>query len=143
MSASAIFLLRALDRDHTKESKVGDQIFPCCGHSIYDVGEEEVVICGCPSGIDFEIRHRSGLYTISTKDGREIAVPEAEWESAVVRYSNQILSFYEQSSLKEPSDEEDRKGFDAMMVEWYRLQIKHKDAEQAGGGNPLPLAPHP
>jgi hypothetical protein len=135
VSASAIFLLRALGRDHTKESKVGDQIFPCCGHGIFDVGEPEVVICGCPSGIDFEIRHTDTTFQLSTEDGRVIDVPKYDWRNAVLRYSDQVMEFYDQSAPKEPSDEEDRKGFAAMMSEWRRLRQEHTKAEQVSGGN--------
>ena len=141
VSASAIFLLRALERDHTKKSMVGDHIFPCCGHGIYDVGESEVVICGCPSGIDFEIRHRHEIFEITTDDGRRIEVPEREWEDAVVRYSDQVMSFYERSKPKVPSDAEERKGFAAMMTEWNRLRSRHTKAEVVDAN--LPFAPQP
>jgi hypothetical protein len=135
ISASAIFLLRALGRDHTKESKVGDQIFPCCGHGIFDVGEPEVVICGSPSGIDFEIRHTDTTFQLSTEDGRVIIVPKDDWRNAVLRYSDQVMEFYDRSAPKEPSDETDRKGFAAMMSEWRRLRQEHTKAEQVSGGN--------
>ncbi len=128
VSASAIYLLRALDRDHTHESSVGDHIFPCCGHSIYDVGEPEVVICGCPSGIDFEIRRIGDEFQLTTDDKATIAIPERVWRSAVLTYSEQIMAFYDQASLKQP-DEGDREGFIAMMSEWRRLHNKHKEAE--------------
>lgn len=130
VSASAIFLLRALGRNHTKESKVGEQIFPCCGHGIYDVGEPEVVICGCPSGIDFEIRHADTTFRIETENGRVIDVPKEEWRNAVLRYSDQVMEFYDQSAPKEPGDEEDRKGLIAMMSEWRRLRREHAKEEK-------------
>lgn len=125
VSASAIFLLRALDRDHTMDSKVGGHIFPCCGHGIFDVGESEVVICGCPIGLDFEIRHLNGSYELTTADLRKIVVRESEWKETVVNYSGQILAFYNQSAPKQTFDEEDQKGFHLMMTEWRHLHQKH------------------
>jgi hypothetical protein len=136
VSASAIFLLRALGRNHTKESKVGDQIFPCCGHGIYEVGESEVAICGCPLGIDFEIRHTESSVQISTEDGRVIEVPREDWRNAVLRYSDQVMEFYDRFAPKTPADEVDRKGFAAMMAEWQRLRLENTMAEQVGAPNP-------
>lgn len=121
-SASAIFLLRALNRDHTKASPVGDQIFPCCGHGIFDGGQAEVVIVGCPVGINVEIRHEGGCYRIVTEDSREFRVPQEQWREAVFDYSDQVMRFYKESRPKEREDEADRKAFQAMMAEWRRLR---------------------
>ena len=42
LSAAAIYLLRTLERDHTPANRVGDHLFPCCGHTIYaDEGCED------------------------------------------------------------------------------------------------------
>lgn len=136
VSASAIFLLRALGRDHTSTCKVGDQLFPCCGHGIYDVGEPEVVICGCPSGIDFEIRRVGNTFQITTEAGKIIDVPEGDWKRAVLAYSSQIMNFYTNSQTKKPHDEEEGKGLFAMMSEWRRLHHTYKEeAEQDVHGN--------
>lgn len=124
VSASAIFLLRALRRDHTKDSPVGEQMFPCCGHGIFDVGKPEVAIIGCSSGIDVEIRHVGDCYRLVTEEGHDFRVPETEWRKAVVDYSDQVMRFYEESLPKEPVDDEDRRGFQAMMAEWRRLRTE-------------------
>ena len=34
VSAAAIYLLRTLERDHTKGKPVGEQLLPCCGHAL-------------------------------------------------------------------------------------------------------------
>ena len=136
VSASAIFLLRALGRDHTKDSPVGDQLFPCCGHGIFDIGKPEVLISGCPSGIDLEVRHTETGFRLSTEDGRVIEVAKAYWRKAVLRYSNQVLEFYNHAAPKKPIHEEDRKAFAAMFSEWQRLHQKHTKAEQGGARQP-------
>jgi len=120
VSASAIFLLRALARDHTKDNPVGDQLFPCCGHGIYAVSESEVVICGCPNGINPEIRKNAGTYEVVTESGEKYVVADRKLRSAVLQYSEQVQKFYEESAPKEPKDDEDRKGFKSMMSEWKR-----------------------
>ena len=134
VSASAIFLLRALRRDHIKESRVGDQIFPCCGHCIYDVGKPEVAILGCASGIDFEIRHLMNIYQITSDDGRIIDVPENDWREAVLDFSDAVMDFYDRSMPKEPADDDERKDFSAMMIEWQRLCDYHNREKQGEDG---------
>lgn len=125
VSATSIFLLRSLSRNHTKENTVGAaQIFPCCGHGIYDLGEPEVLIMGCPSGIDLEIYQNHDSYKIVTEDDQELVVSSDEWKSTVHRFSSKVLSFYEASLPKQPFDDESQKGFNLMMSEWRELQNK-------------------
>jgi len=72
VNAAAIYLLRTLERDHTKADPVGDQLFPCCGHAMYDTGEEDVVICGCPNGSDVYVTHEdSDMIRLTTPDGQQ------------------------------------------------------------------------
>lgn len=122
VSASAVVLLRTLSRDHTKQHPAGEHLFPCCGDCI-DVGEDDVVICGCPSGKDFEITHGPGSVALRA-DGQTHTVSEADWRDAVFSFCDEVMAFYERSSPKTPSDAEDRKGFDRMMSEW-----RHRRAE--------------
>lgn len=56
VSAAALYLLRTLSVAHSRAAPVGDHLFPCCGFCLYDLpGELDVVVCGCPSGEDFEV----------------------------------------------------------------------------------------
>ena len=56
VSASALYLLRSLESNHSKNGPDHRQIFPCCGFWMLDIeGEEDVAIWGCPNGIDFDI----------------------------------------------------------------------------------------
>src|SRR6516165_605755 len=59
VSAAALYLLRTLSVPHTKDAPVGDHLFPCCGFNMYDVpGQQDVVVCGCFHGEDFEVLHQ-------------------------------------------------------------------------------------
>jgi hypothetical protein len=87
VSAAALYLLRTLSVPHSRETPVGDHLFPCCGFSMYDVeGEPDVVICGCPSGEDFEVLHQAGGrgVVVRSGDGQEWAVgwPECDLRSS-------------------------------------------------------------
>ena len=121
VSASALYLLRTLLQSHSKKSPVGEHLFPCCGHSMFAVeGEDDVVICGCPNGIDVEVVRAVDEVAITRANGREHRVRFAEWREAVCAFSDAVQSFYTNSSPKQPFDEEGTKGFEKFMAEWAR-----------------------
>jgi hypothetical protein len=123
VSAAALYLLRTLSVPHTKNVPVGDHLFPCCGFSMCDLPEQEnVVICGCPNGEDFEVFHDvSGAgVMIRAMDGREWRVEWPEWRAAVFEFADKVAEYYAVCSPKQPYDEEDDKGFRKFAVEWER-----------------------
>lgn len=123
VSASALYLLRTLSAPHTKDAPVADHLFPCCGFSMYDVADQEdVVICGCPNGENFEVFHDVGGagVVIRAEDGREWHVGWPEWRAAVFGFADRVSEFYGACSPKEPSEEEDAKGFRKFAAEWHR-----------------------
>lgn len=119
VSAAAIYLLRTLERDHSPQHPVGDQLFPCCGHAIYDLGGDDVVIVGCPYGLDLFVRHDAGEICLTTIDARNFRVPAKVWRSAVLGFSSRVQRFYDESHAKSPGPE-DAAGFAKMMQEWQR-----------------------
>lgn len=121
LSATAIYLLRTLEQDHTPDNQVGEHIFPCCGNSMYDVEDsKDVLIVGCQNGIDVSVVHRDGLVVVTSVDGDFRSVSESEWIEAVLRFSREVRSFYDSSAPKEPFDELQQAGFEKMMAEWDR-----------------------
>jgi len=128
VSAAALYLLRTLEKDHTQESPMFEHVIPCCGFSMYDIeGEENVLIIGCPNGIDFEIRHLDNHVEIK-RDGKETCVVTNDaWNRAVINFSEAVNQFYKSSSPKTPHDEEATKGFNKFRAEW---QKRHKIAVQ-------------
>ena len=121
VSAAALYLLRTLSSPHTRQTPVGDHLFPCCGFTMYDVdGEDDVVICGCPGGADFEVRHEGEEVVIRSDDGREYRAAGDEWRSAVFEFADRVSEFYAGAAAKQPTDEEDRMGFAKFAVEWER-----------------------
>jgi hypothetical protein len=124
VSAAALYLLRALSIPHTKENPVGDQLFPCCGFNMWEVeGQEDVVISGCPNGVDFEILHEETGVCICSAEGREWHVDWPSWRDAVFAFADRVSDFYATSSPKEPNDE-DRAGFMKFLAEWGRRRGK-------------------
>ena len=120
VSAAAVFLLRTLECDHTPEQPVGDQLFPCCGHAMFDTGEDDVVICGCNSGPDLSVVHQTdGLVQLQTPGGKAARVPLTDWREAVIHFCDQVSAFYD-AALPKRRTSDDFGGFEKMMTEWRR-----------------------
>jgi hypothetical protein len=122
VSAAALYLLRTLSLPHTKATPVGDHLFPCCGFAMWDIpGQDDVAVCGCPNGEDFEVLHhvRGGEVVVRAADGREWNVGWPEWRAAVVGFADRVSEFYAACSPKQPSDE-DFAGFTKFRAEWER-----------------------
>lgn len=122
VSAAALFLLRTLTGSHTREARLCDQLFPCCGHAMWDIdGECDVLIQGCDCGPDFEIlRQANGAeVVIRTHDGRAWPVKSEEWQVAVFAFADAVSQFYSRSPRRKPCDV-DKPGFAKFLSEWER-----------------------
>ncbi|EAQ50987.1 hypothetical protein [Leeuwenhoekiella blandensis] len=128
ISASAQLLLRTLERNHTKENPVGDQLIPCCGHFlVFDNDMDEVYIGSCPTGIDWEVKHRNGNVILKTESGNETEINFVEYKNEVLNFVDQVEQFYKESPEKEiPIDEFDRKGYLQFWKEWNENRAKWK-----------------
>lgn len=123
VSVAGLYLLRTLSKDHTRTSPVGEQLFPCCGFPMVEQEDiEDVLILGCPSGLDFEVRHdRDGSFTTIRNDaGREWKVASDSWRKAVFGFADAISRHYAASPARQPSDEADGAGFRRFQAEWKR-----------------------
>ena len=121
VNASAIYLLRTLSRPHTRQSPVGDHLFPCCGFALYEIdGQDDVLIQGCPSGVDVQVTRVADQILLTGADGGQHPLPFSEWKQAVCDFSDIVHRFYDHAKPREPVDEQDRNGFRKMMTEWAR-----------------------
>jgi hypothetical protein len=122
LSAAALYLLRTLSRSHTKDEPLGDHLFPCCAHAMYDVpDQDDVAIVGCFNGVDFEVDHRDGGTSVLVRgaDGRGWSVDRQSWRDAVFAFADAVSEFYARSSPKRPAAD-DADGFRAFQDEWER-----------------------
>jgi hypothetical protein len=120
VSAAALYLLRTLSKSHSKANPVGDHLFPCCGSAMFDEpGEPNVLIVGCPNGLDFEILHVEGdaSVRIQAEDGRTWQVTRSEWQAAVFQFTDLVAELYSKSTPKRPSWD-DAAGFKKFAAEW-------------------------
>lgn len=121
VNASVIYLLRTLERNHTKDAPVGEHLFPCCGFSMYGVHDSnDVLIVGCPNGIDATIEHIDDQIRITAESGESRIVEKSQWTDAVLQFSNSVREFYDASAEKIPGDDVTRDGFETMILEWER-----------------------
>lgn len=122
LSAAGLYLLRTLSKPHTRESPVGEHLFPCCGFTLYDLcGEQDVVVQGCPSGVDVEVLHRTAGdgVTLRAADSREWEVSSADWRAAVFGFADLVSDFYGACSPKQVTAE-DADGYAKFIAEWER-----------------------
>jgi hypothetical protein len=123
VSAAALYLLRTLSTPHTREAPVGDHLFPCCGFAMYDVAAEpDVVVCGCPNGHDFEVRHQGSGdgVVVQAGNGCEWSVSWPDWQAAVFAFADRVSEFYAACSPKEPFGPEETAGVRKFAAEWVR-----------------------
>ncbi|HYH63302.1 MAG TPA: hypothetical protein VD866_01245 [Urbifossiella sp.] len=122
VSAAALYLLRTLATPHTRADPVGDHLFPCCGFAMYEVdGQQDVVVCGCPNGEDFEVLHRvdgAGV-VVRAADGREWFCLWPDWRAAVFTFADAVSTFYGKCSSKRPAADYEA-GFRCFLAEWER-----------------------
>jgi hypothetical protein len=112
-----------------KSQPVADHLFPRCGHAMFEAeGEDDVVIVGCPNGMDFELVHADATVTITATDGRRYNIDDGEWRDSVCEFADAVQAFYDASSPKAIEDEDSGKGFQRFWTEWSRRKSQARNA---------------
>lgn len=120
VSATALYLLKSLTENHIMYED--NQMLPCCGF-FYLPNEtlDNVVISGCPNGIDWTIKHENDDVVLILSDGIEERVPIEEYREEVFRFADKIEDYYSQCEPKIlPEDKFGRDGYLAFWNEWHR-----------------------
>ena len=118
LSMGAIHLLRTLERSHSFESPLFENLIPCCGHAMFKIDEEPgLMIIECPHGINFQVIHTDAGVDI-VKDGQPTTISMESWRWAVVKFSEAVRSFHNASDAKIVEDDVEREGYDQFMKEW-------------------------
>jgi hypothetical protein len=122
VSAAALFLLRTLTQNHTPTTPVGDQLLPCCGFTMWpDVTSDDVLLLGCPNGVDWRVEHLPDGVCLTVPAGESVVVATAEYQRAVLRFADEVYAFYQNSKPKlPPNDPEDAAGYTLFWREWHR-----------------------
>jgi hypothetical protein len=128
VSATAQLLLRTLERNHTEDNPVGDQLVPCCGHFlVFEDDMDEVYIVSCPTGHNWEVTHINGKVNLKTINGTQTTIDFDEYKSQVLNFVDKVENFYKSSKPKAlPEDDFDRKGYLRFWKEWKGKRNKWK-----------------
>ena len=120
VSATALYLLKTLTENHRINED--NQMLPCCGFSIYpreDNNYSDLVIVGCPNGIDWSVIHSDNGVKIITEAGNEMFVEINEYRKIVYNFVDKVEQFYKQSPKRKLSgDDFDKHMYYAFWEEW-------------------------
>ncbi|MBR0124585.1 MAG: hypothetical protein IJM03_04485, partial [Treponema sp.] len=130
VSASALYLLKTLSRNHIPESEI--QLVPCCGHSMFAISSLEsnpeaeddygelCEILGCPNGLDWTVKHEGDFVRLISDSGQTVCLPFEEYKAEIFAFSNKVKAFYDSSLPRDVSnyDAVDIEGFKAFCAEW-------------------------
>ncbi|MPW26963.1 hypothetical protein GC105_14355 [Alkalibaculum sp. M08DMB] len=120
VSATALYLLKTLTENHIINTD--NQMLPCCGF-FYIPNEElnNVVISGCPNGIDWSVIHDGDKVILELEDGTKESVAIEDYRKVVYNFADKVEAFYNSCSPKVlPKEDFDRNGYLAFWNEWHR-----------------------
>lgn len=126
LRASAIHLLRTLDRNHKFNNSFGDKLLPFDGHHVDHLDhEEEVHIQGSPVGIDWNVTHVNDYVIIESENGNHAKLHFNKYKNIILEYTDKIEKFYKDSKPKIiPGDDYDRIGNEKLWQEWHTKRSK-------------------
>ena len=124
VSAAALYHLKTLTENHIIYTD--NQMLPCCGSSLFPNDEDtEVLISGCPNGIDWTVKHCKDGIEIITESGNKILVNPYEYQEKVFAFADSVKNFFDNSIEKNiPDDEFERRGYMVFWSEWVRRRNK-------------------
>ncbi len=119
VSATALYLLKSLTEDHIINED--NQMLPCCGHFYFpdEIGKN-IIICGCPNGIDWTVKHNGDEVILILENGKEERVSIEEYKAEVFRFVDKIEKFYNSCQPKKFYDDFDRERYTLFWNEWFR-----------------------
>jgi hypothetical protein len=67
LTSAALLLMRSAFSDH-KAGEMENQLLPCCGHFMFpDDSRNNIVVMGCPSGVDWSVTHKENFVELKTE----------------------------------------------------------------------------
>lgn len=128
LGPAALFLLRTLDMDHGRDSRVAEHIFPHCAHAFFVDGEGNYLTVGCPEGRDLRIQHQGAHVHVAVDNGPSHVVLEDDWAQGVLAFVAELRQFYGVPKPKTPS-REDLAGWQAF---WREVDEREALAKREG-----------
>jgi hypothetical protein len=120
VSAGVYRMLESLFSDHIRGKE--EHLLPCCGHTVFVDDRDELVICGCPSGIDWSVIHEGNQVRLVTEKGTEAQIPFSAYQAQVLLLADKVEAAYQCASAKIfPSDFE-ASGYRKFWDNWFALR---------------------
>lgn len=123
VSATALCLLRTLEKDKIMSDEQ-IQMIPCCGNTLIandDLSEVEII--GCDTGTDWSVIHMGDKVKIVLQSGDEFFIPISEYKSEVFKFADKVETFYKQSKPRQIEGEFDENGYTAFWNEFKRRKM--------------------
>ncbi|MEC5158623.1 hypothetical protein [Chryseobacterium sp. MP_3.2] len=123
VSATALYLLRSLTENYSKDD-YGSQFIPCCGFFTYFDKNDRPVISGCPSGIDWKIQHiDENIVKHISEKGTEATISMDNYQKQVFEFADKVEKFYKESKPKIiPDDDFERGAYNEIWEEWRNIR---------------------
>ena len=122
LSAASLFLLRTLKMDY-KPDDFENLLIPCCGHFIIAEENKPVAVLGCPSGIEWTIKHiGDGLVKHISNNGSEVIITDEEYRKVVLDFADEVEQFYIDNPRILPDDEFNLQGYNGFWKDWKELR---------------------
>ncbi|MDQ4141475.1 MAG: hypothetical protein M3142_13280 [Bacteroidota bacterium] len=125
LSATALHLMRTLERNYCPGDFAG-LLIPCCGFfMIANEMGDQVNLCGCPNGFDWIIKHEGNVVRHIADTGEQAVINWYNYLKLVLSFADKVQQFYHASTPKTlPSDDFDLNGYKAFWTEWQSLRNK-------------------
>ena len=124
VSATAFYLLKSLIRSDPNEYRSMIQYLPCCGFDM-SIWKGEVILFGCPNGVDWSVIHEDGMIRLVTESHHEVKIPFDEYQKTVCAFADEIEAIYRNSKEKVFDPEEDREVYAAFWNEWHQIRNQY------------------
>ena len=125
LSAAALHLMRTIENDY-KPGNFAGQLIPCCGFFLIANDDlNQVKICGCPSGYDWDVQHIGNEIKLIASTGEQAILKTEVYKELILSFADRVKHFYDRSKPKIlPEDEFDRNGYQAFWTEWQTLRSR-------------------
>lgn len=124
LSATGLYLLRTVEHDY-KIDQFGSQLVPCCGHFMIpnDEGRNYVTIIGCPTGLDWSIKHLNNDVIFQSQKGTEGKLSLNDYKTLVLDFVSEVTAFYGNPNEKNlPEEQFELEAFNQFWAEWDELE---------------------
>lgn len=125
VSATAFYLLKSLVRSDPNNYRAMIQYLPCCGFDM-SIWKGEVILFGCPNGVDWSVIHEDGMIRLVTESRHEVMIPFDEYRKTVYAFADEIEAFYRNAKEKMFNDEEEREVYAAFWKEWHQIRDRYQ-----------------